>query len=313
MTIITANFDTIASGADSGSVEFWSDPVRISSSGASVITPTVVTVSIVNGSMTTPSLDPGPARVRMQIGNWRDTYDIMVPNSGPIDLMQLLEQYKQYPASVVSSAWTAERAAEAARDVAQYSATAAASAATAAAQSAAVAEGVAGVGPATTSAPGLVQLSGDLGGTATNPTVPALSSKAPVANPTFTGTVTTPALKVTGGTPAAGNVLTSDSSGNATWQAGTTVPNATSSVPGLVQLTGDLGGTATTPTVPALAGKAPINSPTFVGTTTLPSVLIQAGTIAAGNVLTSDSAGYGSWQPLPTPTVGAALAFILGG
>lgn len=40
---------------------------------------------------------------------------------------------------------------------------------------------------------------------------------APKANPTFTGTATTPALKVTGGTPGVGKILTSDASGNATW------------------------------------------------------------------------------------------------
>jgi hypothetical protein len=42
-------------------------------------------------------------------------------------------------------------------------------------------------------------------------------SKAPLASPTFTGTVSTPVLRVTGGSPASGDVLTSDSSGNATW------------------------------------------------------------------------------------------------
>lgn len=35
---------------------------------------------------------------------------------------------------------------------------------------------------------------------------------------TFSGAVTAPALKLTGGSPAAGKILTSDSAGNATWQ-----------------------------------------------------------------------------------------------
>ena len=43
-------------------------------------------------------------------------------------------------------------------------------------------------------------------------------------------------------------------------------PNATSSIPGKVQLAGDLGGSAASPTVPGLALKAPIESPTFTGT-----------------------------------------------
>ena len=49
-----------------------------------------------------------------------------------------------------------------------------------------------GVPDATTLAPGKIQLSGDLGGTATNPLVPALANKANIASPTFTGTPTAP-------------------------------------------------------------------------------------------------------------------------
>jgi hypothetical protein len=46
-----------------------------------------------------------------------------------------------------------------------------------------------------------------------------VTSKAPLANPTFTGKVTTPALQVTTGAGTSGQILTSDTSGNATWQA----------------------------------------------------------------------------------------------
>ncbi len=45
-----------------------------------------------------------------------------------------------------------------------------------------------------------------------------IAAKASSASPTFTGTVTVPALRVSGGSPGAGKVLTSDSSGNGTWQ-----------------------------------------------------------------------------------------------
>lgn len=44
-----------------------------------------------------------------------------------------------------------------------------------------------------------------------------LAAKAPIASPTFTGKVTTPALQVTTGAGTPLQVLTSDSSGNATW------------------------------------------------------------------------------------------------
>ena len=49
-----------------------------------------------------------------------------------------------------------------------------------------------GVPDASTLATGKIQLSGDLGGTATNPTVPELANKANIASPTFTGTPTAP-------------------------------------------------------------------------------------------------------------------------
>lgn len=42
--------------------------------------------------------------------------------------------------------------------------------------------------------------------------------KAPLANPTFSGTVVTPNLRVSGGSPAEGKVLVSNSAGVATWQ-----------------------------------------------------------------------------------------------
>ena len=41
---------------------------------------------------------------------------------------------------------------------------------------------------------------------------------APLASPTFTGTVTTPAIKITGGTHGVGKVLTSDADGDGTWE-----------------------------------------------------------------------------------------------
>jgi predicted nucleic acid-binding Zn-ribbon protein len=52
---------------------------------------------------------------------------------------------------------------------------------------------------------------------------------------------------------------------------GSGVPDATSLAPGKVQLAGDLAGTATNPTVPALANKANLASPAFTGSPTAPT------------------------------------------
>ena len=84
---------------------------------------------------------------------------------------------------------------------------------------AAAVRAAAGVVDATAVAKGLVQLAGDLGGSAAAPTVPGLAAKAPLASPVFTGVVETPAVKITGGSPGVGKVLTgTDGLGNASWQ-----------------------------------------------------------------------------------------------
>jgi hypothetical protein len=153
-----------------------------------------------------------------------------------------------------------------------------------------------GVPDATTLAAGKLQLAGDLGGTATNPTVPALANKentankslnvladgtdntkypsvkavkdyvdqatygtalaadlankANIASPAFTGTPTAP-------TPTLGDnstKLATTSYVDAQVLAGAADASTTSK--GIIKLTGDLGGTSSSPTVPGLALKA---------------------------------------------------------
>lgn len=85
---------------------------------------------------------------------------------------------------------------------------------------------------ATTTTKGVIQLAGDLGGTAAAPTVPGLANKANATHAHNASDITTGTLDAA------------------------RLPAATSSATGGVRLTGDLGGTATSPTVPGLAGKA---------------------------------------------------------
>ena len=158
----------------------------------------------------------------------------------------------------------------------------------------------AGAPDASPTTKGIVQLTGDLGGTATAPTVPglagkeativagttsqyyrgdkswqtldktavglanvdntsdinkpvstatqaALNLKAPLASPTFTGTVTVPTPS--NGTDAATKIYV-----DSQITSGTT-PDATTTTKGKLQLAGDLGGTASTPTVPTAVKK----------------------------------------------------------
>ena len=165
---------------------------------------------------------------------------------------------------------------------------------------------------------GIIQLAGDLGGTAASPTVPGLALKAPIAGPVFTGDAQAT-------TAAVGD---SDTSVATTAFVATAVtngvaagaPDATNLVKGKVQLAGDLSGTAALPTVTnaAVIGKvltgftsatgalsatdsvlgaiqkldgntalkAPLASPTFTGTPTLPTGTIGV-TQSAGNNTTA--------------------------
>ena len=106
---------------------------------------------------------------------------------------------------------------------------------------------------------GIIQLTGDLAGTASNPTVPGLATKldasaatsfAPKANPTFTGTVTIPNTPTNPSDAASKSYVD-----NTVTAAATTIPDASPTVKGKIQLAGDLAGTAAAPKVPGLAAK----------------------------------------------------------
>jgi hypothetical protein len=76
---------------------------------------------------------------------------------------------------------------------------------------------------ATTGNPGLVQLAGDLGGSGTSATAPKVNFAndtlhLPLAGGTMTGKLTASSFQLTT-SPSNGDVLTSDASGNAAWQA----------------------------------------------------------------------------------------------
>jgi hypothetical protein len=85
------------------------------------------------------------------------------------------------------------------------------------------------------------------------------------ASPTFTGTPAAPTA--TAGTSTTQLATTEFVTGAI---ATATIPDATTSAKGKIQLAGDLAGTSAAPTVPGLALKAPIASPTFTGTVTAP-------------------------------------------
>lgn len=99
---------------------------------------------------------------------------------------------------------------------------------------------------ATTLIQGKVQLAGDLAGTASAPTVPALALKENLANK---------AIATNLGASAPSDVLYPSQKAVKTYIDAQTTPEATTLIQGKVQLAGDLSGTASAPTVPALALK----------------------------------------------------------
>ncbi|MDQ1734132.1 MAG: trimeric autotransporter adhesin [Pseudonocardiales bacterium] len=130
---------------------------------------------------------------------------------------------------------------------------------------------------ATPTTKGILQLTGDLGGTAAAPTVPGLAAKAPLASPTFTGTVTVP-------TPT--NPTDATTKAYVDTAAGTGTPDATTLSKGKLQLAGDLAGTAASPTVAKVNGIAmPGSAPT------------------AGQVLTATSTSATTWSAPPSAPV----------
>ncbi len=94
---------------------------------------------------------------------------------------------------------------------------------------------------------GKIQLSGDLGGTAASPTVPGLALKENTANKSTTTTLGTSDVLF----PTQNAVKTYVD----TQVASATIPDADATTKGKIQLSGDLGGTAASPTVPGLALK----------------------------------------------------------
>jgi hypothetical protein len=131
------------------------------------------------------------------------------------------------------------------------------------------------------------------GGTINNTPIGATTASTGIFTTLETGT-----LKVTGGTPATGKVLTSDASGNATWQTASGTGDMTKATYD-TNNDGKIDNAATTATNANTASTivARDASGNFsAGTITASGLAVTGGTPAAGKVLTSDASGNATWQ-----------------
>ncbi|WP_280273362.1 phage upper tail fiber protein [Nocardia wallacei] len=142
-----------------GSVEIWRPEVSPDADGPGATTTNRIVIQVVDGEMTSPDLDPGPAKVMLRFGIWRPPKNIVIPDEPtPVRLTPLFSQYEPQPPGVVSEAWQAANAAETAASTAAAKAAEAAQSAADAAESAA--DAAAGGVPATRSVSGAGGLTG---------------------------------------------------------------------------------------------------------------------------------------------------------
>ena len=141
------------------------------------------------------------------------------------------------------------------------------------------------IADASTTSKGKIQLAGDLAGTAGAPTVPGLALKENAENKSTTTTLGT------------SNVLFPTQNAVKTYVdtaiAGATIVDADANTKGKIQLTGDLGGTASAPTVPGLAlkldaslagvpnGLATLNSAGIIPANQLPPISVASTNVVA--------------------------------
>lgn len=114
------------------------------------------------------------------------------------------------------------------------------------------------------------------------------------------------AAMITSGTHTGISVAYDDAGDSLSFTAtGTTSPDATTTTKGIVQLAGDLGGTAAAPTVPGLAGKANTthtHAAADIASGTIAAARLGSGTANSGTVLYGDNV----WRTAPSGGSGTA-------
>ncbi len=103
MTDVIGDLFDIAGMRGDGEAVIWSTVLRPSATGPGSVTPERHRFLVESGILSMPGLNPGPARLRIRMGTWRQEWDVSVPDSStPITFTTLLDNYVEYELGVVS-------------------------------------------------------------------------------------------------------------------------------------------------------------------------------------------------------------------
>ncbi|WP_164873373.1 hypothetical protein [Rhodococcus xishaensis] len=113
MTDVVGDLFDIAGRRGNGTATVRSTAIRPSVDRTGTVTPVEHRFDIVDGVLSMPGLEPGPAKLRIQLGSWVFRQDVNIPESDDaVDVIDLVEQVTELPEPLVSKAWAAATAAE---------------------------------------------------------------------------------------------------------------------------------------------------------------------------------------------------------
>lgn len=124
MTVVKASFvNGVRVPIGGGTITYVPDHLRpLKADPAKTVAPIEVVAEIVAGVAVDKDLDPGPYSVRIEVEWFLETYPIVVPEAGPVQLIDLIEDSTQYAPPVVSLVKQYRDEARAARDQAEAAA-----------------------------------------------------------------------------------------------------------------------------------------------------------------------------------------------
>ncbi|MCQ4119901.1 hypothetical protein [Rhodococcus tibetensis] len=101
MTIVNSSF-ILPTGEDleTGTLTYTRTDL-LAGAGGAIVAPIETVVNIVDGDGASPDIQSGPYEVRVEAGWYLDTFKIVVPATGPVDLMDLIEEFVTYEPQVI--------------------------------------------------------------------------------------------------------------------------------------------------------------------------------------------------------------------